>query len=375
MRADRLLSLLLLLQGRGRMTAGELAAELEVSVRTVYRDVEALAAAGVPVYADRGPDGGYRLLDGYRTRLTGLNADEAGSLFLAGLPGPAAELGLGAELAGARLKLLAALPAENAARAERVRERFHLDPGRWFADATPVPHLGAVADAVWRQQGLRIRYRKWGPAEVDREVRPLGVVLKAGEWYLVAQAGADGPPRTYKVSRILECVPGGGPFERPAGFDLAAFWDGWSRRFQETAHGRTVDVLLTAEAAARVRALFAPVQARAVDAAEAAARAAAGPGGPAPGPVPAPRPAEAPCPPGLHAPGAPGPGAPGPDGRLRVALPVESLRHAASDLLRLGAGAEVLGPPELRAEMAAAARALAELYGGADPVTGSATLG
>jgi predicted DNA-binding transcriptional regulator YafY len=322
MRADRLLSLLLLLQNRGRMTAGELAAELEVSVRTVYRDVEALAAAGFPVCADRGPDGGYRLLEGYRTRLTGLNADEADSLFLVGLPGPAAELGLGSELAAVRLKLLAALPAETGARAERIRERFHLDPGRWFADATPVPHLGAVADAVWRQRRLRVRYRKWGPAEVDRVLEPLGVVLKAGEWYLVATADGGDGPRTYRVARILECVPGE-PFERPPGFDLAAFWDGWSRRFEETAHRHTVDVLLTPGAAARVRALFAPVQARAVDRA----------------------------------------GPPGPDGRLRVALPVESLRHAAFDLLRLGAGAEVLGPPELRERLSATARAMVDLYG------------
>ncbi|MFJ6215642.1 helix-turn-helix transcriptional regulator [Streptomyces sp. NPDC092296] len=320
MRADRLLSLLLLLQNRGRLTAGELAAELEVSVRTVYRDVEALAAAGVPVYADRGPDGGYRLLDGYRTRLTGLNADEADSLFLVGLPGPAAELGLGAELASARLKLLAALPAETGARAERIRERFHLDPGRWFSETSPVPHLGAVADAVWRQHTLRLRYRKWGPADVDRTVRPLGVVLKAGEWYLVAET--DDRPRTYRVARILECEPGE-PFTRRPGFDLAAFWDGSAGSFQRTMYTETADVLLTEAGARRVRALFAPVQARAVD--EAAG--------------------------------------PGPDGRIRVALPVESLHHAVGALLGLGPEAEVIGPPELRERVAAAARATADRYG------------
>jgi len=196
MRASRLLCLLLLLQSRGRMTARQLADELEVSVRTVYRDVEALSAAGVPLYGDAGHAGGYQLLEGYRTRLTGLTAAEAQALFLSGLPGPAAELGLGSVLAVATLKLRAALPASLHENADRLAERFHLDAPGWYRRPEHVPHLPAVAAAVWDRQVIQVTYRRWRePAEVTRRLEPHGLVLKAGTWYVVARCdGAWSPP-------------------------------------------------------------------------------------------------------------------------------------------------------------------------------------
>ncbi|TMR97492.1 helix-turn-helix transcriptional regulator [Nonomuraea basaltis] len=322
MRASRLLSLLLLLQTRGRMTAPELAAELEVSVRTVYRDVEALSAAGVPVYADRGPAGGYQLLDGYRTRLNGLTAEEASSLFLAGLPGPAAELGLGEVAATAELKLLAALPPEPRSHASRMRERFLLDVPSWYRSADDVPHLSEVAEAVWGQRPLHMTYRRWGRQEVDRVIHPYGLVLKGGSWYLVA-APPDASPRTYRVARILTLETLPGHFQRPAGFELAAFWSAYAKEFRER--------MYTAEAVIKLapgkEELLAYTMGRdVVDAALAAAE------------------------------------APDPEGWRTLTVPVESMTYARWLLLRMGAGVEVLGPPELRALMCEAVAELRKLY-------------
>ncbi|WNZ10061.1 WYL domain-containing protein [Streptomyces sp. 11x1] len=319
MRADRLLSLLLLLQNRGRMTASELAAELEVSVRTVYRDIEALGASGVPVCADRGPAGGYRLVDGYRTRLTGLTDTEAASLFLAGAPGPARDLGLGAVLAAAQLKLQAALPAELADRARRIQDRFHLDAPAWFRDADPVPYLGAVAQAVWGQRVLRAHYRRWG-GEVHRELHPLGLVLKGGIWYLVA--GIDETVRTYRISRFLAVDTTGEVFDRPAGFDLAAYWEESSRRLEAALHQGVALLRISPRAQKLLPMQFGSAGVRALE----------------------------------------GAGPPDAEGWVRVEMSIEPQAVAVSDLLRLGIEAEVIGPPELRESMAQVAAALASRY-------------
>jgi predicted DNA-binding transcriptional regulator YafY len=194
---------------------------MEVSERTIHRDVEALSAAGVPIYAERGPHGGIQLIDGYRTRLTGLTGDEAEALFLSGIPGPAAELGLGTVVAAARLKVLAALPSELRVRASRLVERFHLDAAGWFHATESVPHLATLADAVWESRRLEVRYRR-GDREVERTIDPLGLVLKAGIWYLVGRS--EEQVRTYRVSRITAATVCPEPAARPEDFDLAAYW-------------------------------------------------------------------------------------------------------------------------------------------------------
>ncbi|MFD4412363.1 MULTISPECIES: helix-turn-helix transcriptional regulator [unclassified Streptomyces] len=313
MKSARLVSILLLLQTRGRMTAAELAEELEVSVRTVYRDVEALGAAGVPLYGDAGHAGGYRLLDGYRTRLTGLTTDEAEALFLAGVPGPAAELGLGSVLAAAQLKVRAALPRELRAHADRISGRFHLDAPGWYADAGDTPYLPAVADAVWNSRVLHIRYRRWRePTDVERRLEPYGLVLKAGRWYVVAGPG----PRTFRVDQILELSASDEEFTRPDDFALAAYWSAYQRDFHERLHRAQAVVRLS---------------------------------------------------PGTRLSGPAGDavaanGRPDKDGWTRATVPIESVDHAHQDFLRLGTDIEVLEPAELRQRIAETVTTLARRY-------------
>ncbi|GAA1682005.1 YafY family protein [Fodinicola feengrottensis] len=320
MRASRLLSLLLLLQNRGQLTARQLADELEVSIRTIYRDVEALSASGVPVYGEGGPSGGYQLVAGYRTRLTGLTGGEAESLFLSAVPAAAAELGLGTMLAAAELKLLAALPAALRDRAGHVRQRFHLDVPGWFREADPTPHLAAVADAVWNQRRIRVDYQRWaGPT--TRTLEPLGVVLKAGLWYVVARSA--GQLRTYKVAQIVALEPLDEPFDRPPDFDLPTFWAAWARRYEKSVHVATAVVRLAPAAVERLPGVLGRAVADAVQRTSI-----------------------------------------GPDevGWVTATIPVEKTEVAHRDLLKLGADVEVLEPPELRALMTETASRFAAAY-------------
>jgi predicted DNA-binding transcriptional regulator YafY len=229
MRADRLLSILLLLQVQRSMTSRELAARLEVSERTIHRDMEALSAAGVPVAAERGRGGGWFLLEGYRTDLTGLNEAETQAVFLAGPGRLLADLGLERAADAALIKLLAALPAFNRRDAEHVRQRIYVDIGGWQRWEEDVSTLPTLQDAIWQERRLEINYRRADGSAVTRTIEPLGLVAKGSVWYLVG--AVEGELRTYRVSRIQQATLTEQPFTRPADFDLVAHWEQSSAEF------------------------------------------------------------------------------------------------------------------------------------------------
>jgi len=224
MRADRLIAMIILLQTRGRLSARQLAAELEVSERTIYRDIVALSSAGIPVYGEAGPQGGYALVEGYSTSLTGLSDGEAQALFMLSIPEPLQALGVEQELKAAWLKLAAALPASRQAEQERVRQRFYLDHVWWQGGQEPHPYLQTVHQAVWGDRCLRTRYKLF-TSEIEHSVEPYALVVKAGEWYLVS--ARHGHLSVLRVASLLGAQLLDERFERPADFDLAAFWKSW----------------------------------------------------------------------------------------------------------------------------------------------------
>jgi predicted DNA-binding transcriptional regulator YafY len=318
MRASRLLSIQMLLEARGRMSAGELARALEVSVRTLYRDIDELTSAGVPVYAERGRAGGFQLLPGWKTTLTGMTSTEAEAVFLSGLAGPAAQLGLGEAVRSAQIKLQSALPAPMRGQAGRIGARLHLDPVEWYREADPVPHLATVATAVWEERQLAITYDSW-TRSARQVVHPLGLVLKAGTWYLVA--ARDDQVRTFRVASIREATLLPDRCTRPRRFDLAAHWAASVRRFEQELHAGEAEVVATRRGLADLRHLNAVVAL-------------------------ALRSVEAP-----------------PEGqRVQVRIPIESVEQAAGPMLRLAPEVEVLRPQRLRRAIRERARAAAELY-------------
>ena len=246
MRASRLVSIVLLLQSHGRMRAAELADALEVTPRTIYRDIESLSLAGIPIVGEAGNHGGYRLLEGYRTRLTGLSTDEAQSLFLTGAPAAALALGIDQQATAAQLKLLAAITPAARDRAEHARQRVYLDPTPWGGTGTPEPWLPQLYEATWTDTSIRLRY---GTTRRGFHVDPLGLVCKGATWYLIGRRGAD--HRTYRVSRIRDLAVTTETFDRPAGFDLVTHWQDTSSAYTDSLPRTTVTLRLRGDALAR----------------------------------------------------------------------------------------------------------------------------
>ncbi|MFD5401890.1 helix-turn-helix transcriptional regulator [Streptomyces griseorubiginosus] len=323
MRAARLIKMVLLLQSRHSMTAAELAQELEVSERTVTRDAQALSEAGVPVYADRGRAGGYRLIGGYRTRLTGLARGEAEALFLSGVPGALREMGLEDAASAARLKVSAALLPSLSDASRTAAQRFHLDAPNWFTEPKAPELLPAVAEAVWGDRRVTARYRGQ-EREVERELEPYGLVLKAGVWYVCARVVEGGSFRVYRIDRFTAVEARADRFVRDEEFDLPGFWAERAAQFARSILRAEVVVRLSGDGVRRLPYAVDPTAVR-----EALAAA----------------------------------GAPDEDGWLTLTLPVESEQVAHAQLLSLGPEVEVLAPESLRARVAEDARRLGRLYG------------
>ncbi|MFE9646664.1 helix-turn-helix transcriptional regulator [Streptomyces sp. NPDC006365] len=322
MRAARLIKMVLLLQSRPSMTAAELARELEVSERTITRDAQALSEAGVPVYADRGRAGGYRLIGGYRTRLTGLARGEAEALFLSGVPGALREMGLEDAASAARLKVSAALLPSLRDAPHSAAQRFHLDAPGWFTEPKTPELLPAVAEAVWDDRRITARYRRQ-EAEVERELEPYGLVLKAGVWYVCAHVPNPGSFRVYRIDRFTAVESGDERFVRDEAFDLPGFWAERAVQFARSILRATVVIRLSEAGRRQLQYAVDPLSAQ-----EALAQAEPPDG----------------------------------EGRVTLTLPVESHDVAYTQLLALGPEVEVLQPSGLRQRFAQAAARTAAYY-------------
>ena len=292
----------------------------------MYRDLEALSMAGVPVYGERGPGGGWSLLEDYRTNLTRLTEAEVNTLFMSGVAGPLADLGLGKAREDALLKLLAALPTVYRRNAEMARQRIHLDAAGWFHHDEPVPYLPMIQEAIWNDRRLQLIYQRRDNTMGKRLVNPYGLVAKASVWYLVCTtAESGGEMRVYRVSRIQSAELTDEHFERPDTFDLVAYWVKWSAEFEKSLYPYLVTLRVAPESVSELSYLFGDwVQTRQTL---------------------------------LQS------GLPDEQGRITLSLFFESLSHARSHLLGFGTTVEVLEPQELRDSLAEYAVRIAQLYG------------
>ena len=327
MRADRLLSILLLLQVHRRQTARELAHRLEVSERTIHRDMEALSAAGFPVFAERGTGGGWMLVEGYKTNLTGLNKDEIQALFLTKPLRVLADLGLDKASDAAMLKLSAALPSAHRDNAEHARQRIHIDLTGWNRAEEAVRLLPMLQQAVWQERKLRFTYERGGGCDpVERLADPLGLVAKGSAWYLVAVV--DGDTRSYRVSRVASAELTGEPCIRPKGFDLAEYWEQSAVNFK--AQLPSYRTIVRADPEIFPRLAFAGRFAR----------------------------IEKTYPPDA-------------DGRIRVALRFDVEEMAIEYALSFGAKMEVVEPEALREKVIEAAKSVIQFYAGNETTEGN----
>lgn len=337
MRADRLISILMFLQARGRMTASELAGELEVSERTIYRDLEALHASGVPVLADRGPGGGITLPDNYRSNLTGLSDGEVRALFLSAVPGPLADLGLGKSIEAAVLKLTASLPATHRRNIEQMRERIHIDAAEWFKQAEELPYLEMLQRAVWDDRLVTVTYLKADSGRIKRCLEPYGLVAKGGVWYIVASVASTARPFgvtsvkaarrsiiVYRVSRVQHAELMEGRFERPEWFNLQAYWDRWQREFQEGQARYAATIRVAPDFVYRLPLIYGEGVRALIDKA----------------------------------------GPPDDEGWITITLTFNSFEEARASVLGLGANAEVVEPAELHTGVLDMAASVIELYAG-----------
>ena len=323
MRAERLLSIMMLLQSRGQMTARALADELCVSERTIYRDVEALCAAGVPVYTEHGPGGGFALLDSYRTNLTGMTEDELRALFMLSVPAPLERLGVSQELRSALLKLSAALPGERRANETLVQQRFLLD-WAWFQTDEPVPNLHVLQQGVWQDRKVKISYRlPLGVGMDNLQIDPYGLVAKAGAWYLVAARA--GYPVVYRVANLLDAVLCEETFARSTAFDLAAFWQAWCAGYERERVSYPVRVRVAPQMLPLLRLYFSQVEE---------------------------------------------PGEPEVDGWVKMTLRFESLENARGKLLAAGRAVEVLEPEALRYSLIDYAQQFVSFYESTEVIHG-----